>query len=88
MYQSYPLEVGSIRNNGAYSLNGMVDDIRIFDEPLTAGEAWFTYNGVGGGGLVAHCPQHLKDQLHQPEQEVQDTSRTKRCYKDLRYHKV
>lgn len=49
---SYPLEIGSIRKNGAYSLNGMVDDVRIFDEPLTAGEAWFTYNGVGGGGLV------------------------------------
>ena len=49
---SYPLEVGSIRKNGAYSLDGMVDDVRIFDEPLDAGEAWFTYNGVGGGGLV------------------------------------
>ena len=46
------LEVGSIRNNGSYSLDGMVDDIRIFDKPLSSGEVWFTYNGVGGGGLV------------------------------------
>ena len=55
------LEVGSIRNNGSYSLDGMVDDIRIFDKPLSSGEVWFTYNGVGGGGLVGpQGPQGAK----------------------------
>ena len=58
---SYPLEVGSIRRNGGYTLDGMVDDIRIFDKPLSAGEVWFTYNGVGGGGLVGpQGPQGTK----------------------------
>ena len=58
---SYPLEVGSIRRNGGYSLDGMIDDIRIFDKPLSAGEVWFTYNGVGGGGLVGpQGPQGTK----------------------------
>jgi alpha-tubulin suppressor-like RCC1 family protein len=53
----YSLSLGILRHNRKYSLNGKLDDFRIFDHPTNESQATALYKNVGSNSDVSSLPK-------------------------------